>query len=103
KDIDYEKIASGIGKMRSNGVHVKLPDINKSDLEFTPDVEHNAIIYGLKPVKTLNSKVVKDIMDNRPYNSLEDVFTKLYDAKLITNNHIIAMVKSGMLDSFGER
>ncbi|WP_235855311.1 DNA polymerase III subunit alpha [Mammaliicoccus lentus] len=103
KDIDYEKIASGIGKMRSNGVHVKLPDINKSDLEFTPDVENNAIIYGLKPVKTLNSKVVKDIMDNRPYNSLEDVFTKLYDAKLITNTHIIAMVKSGMLDSFGER
>lgn len=103
KDIDYEKIASGIGKMRSNGVHVKLPDINKSDLEFTPDVEHNAIIYGLKPVKTLNSKVVKDIMDNRPYNSLEDVFTKLYDDKLITNTHIIAMVKSGMLDSFGER
>lgn len=103
KDIDYEKIASGIGKMRSNGVHVKLPDINKSDLEFTPDVENNAIIYGLKPVKTLNSKVVKDIMDNRPYSSLEDVFTKLYDAKLITNTHIIAMVKSGMLDSFGER
>lgn len=103
KDIDYEKIASGIGKMRRNGVHVKLPDINKSDLQFTPDVEHNAIIYGLKPVKSLNNKIVKNIMDSRPYNSLEDVFTKLYNEKLITNTHLIAMVKSGMLDSFGER
>lgn len=101
--VDYEKIANGIGKIRSYGVSVKLPDINKSNYSFTPDAQNNAIIYGLKPVKTLNSKVVKDIMDNRPYNSLEDVFTKLYDAKLITNTHIIAMVKSGMLDSFGER
>ncbi|WP_204256696.1 PHP domain-containing protein [Mammaliicoccus sciuri] len=103
KDIDYEKIASGIGKMRRNGVHVKLPDINKSDLEFTPDVKNNAIIYGLKPVKSLNDEIVRNIMNNRPYNSLEDVFTKLYDTKLIKNTHIIAMAKSGMLDSFGER
>lgn len=103
KDIDYEKIASGIGKMRRNGVHVKLPDINKSDLEFTPDVENNAIIYGLKPVKSLNDEIVRNIIDNRPYNTLDDVFTKLYDTKLISNTHIIAMAKSGMLDSFGER
>lgn len=103
KDIDYEKIANGIGKMRANGVTVKLPSINKSLLEFSPDVNNNAIIYGLKPVKNLNNEIVNSIISNRPYNSLEDVLTKLYDTKLITNKHLISMVKSGMLDEFGER
>lgn len=99
KDIDYEKIAKGIGKMRDNGVTVKLPDINKSDLAFTPDVENNAIIYGLKPVKSLNNDIVQNIINNRPYHSVEDVLEKLYDNKLITNTHLIAIVKSGMLDN----
>ncbi|MDP4448300.1 PHP domain-containing protein [Staphylococcus hyicus] len=102
KDIDYAKIANGIGKIKSYGVEVKLPDINKSDLAFTPDVENNAIIYGLKPVKSLNSKIVADIIANRPYNSVEDVLTKLYDTNLITNTHLIAMVKSGMLDNISK-
>ena len=103
KDIDYEKIANGIGKMKENGVTVKLPSINKSTLEFSPDVEHNAIVYGLKPVKNINNEIVDHIIANRPYHSLDDVLTKLYDTKLITNKHLISIVKSGMLDEFGER
>ncbi|MEJ7218416.1 hypothetical protein WL224_02340 [Staphylococcus gallinarum] len=103
KDIDYEKIANGIGKMRNNGVTVKLPSINKSLLEFSPDVDNNAIIYGLKPVKNINNEIVESIISNRPYIDLEDVLHKLYDTKLITNKHLISMVKSGMLDEFGER
>lgn len=103
KDIDYEKIANGIGKMRKNGVTVKLPSINKSLLEFSPDVENNAIIYGLKPVKNINNDIVESIIQNRPYTDLEDVLNKLYDTNLITNKHLISMVKSGMLDEFGNR
>lgn len=97
--VDYEKIANGIGKIKSYGVEVKLPDINKSDFAFTPDAENNTIIYGLKPVKSLNSKITNIIMDNRPYNSVKDVLTKLYDTRLITNTHLISIVKSGMLDN----
>ena len=89
--------------MKENGVTVKLPSINKSTLEFSPDVEHNAIVYGLKPVKNINNEIVDHIIANRPYHSLDDVLTKLYDTKLITNKHLISIVKSGMLDEFGER
>ena len=103
KDIDYEKIANGIGKMISQGTKVLPPSINKSRLEFTPDRENNAIIYGLKPVKSLNNEIVEHIINNRPYSSLEDVLTKLYDTKLIKTTHLINIVKSGMLDEFGER
>lgn len=103
KDIDYEKIANGIGNMKAQGVQVLLPSINKSRVEFAPDVPNNAIIYGLKPVKSLNNEIVESIMNNRPYHSLNDVLTKLYDTKLIKNTHIINMVKSGMLDELGNR
>ncbi|EGQ3621692.1 DNA polymerase III subunit alpha [Staphylococcus pseudintermedius] len=100
--VDHEKIANGIGKIKEFGVEVKLPDINKSDFAFTPDADHNVIIYGLKPVKSLNSKTTHHIIENRPYNSIEDVFTKLYDNKLVTNTQLINMVKSGMLDNICE-
>lgn len=103
KDIDYEKIANGIGKMISQGTKVLPPSINKSRLEFTPDKENNTIIYGLKPVKSLNNEIVEHIINNRPYSSLKDVLTKLYDTKLIKTTHLINIVKSGMLDEFGER
>lgn len=103
KDIDYEKIANGIGKISDDGVVVVAPSINKSRLEFAPDVENNRIIYGLKPVKSINNEIVDNIISNRPYSSLQDVLTKLYETKLIKTTHLINMVKSGMLDEFGDR
>ncbi len=101
--VDHTKIAEGIGKAQYFGDKVLPPSINKSKLAFTPDAENNSILYGLKPVKTLNSKLVKEIINNRPYRTLQEVFEKLYDTKLITTGNLVALGKSGALDEFGER
>lgn len=101
--VEHEKIANGIGMVKSYGVKVELPSINKSNYMFTPDAKNNTIIYGLKPIKTLNSKLVNTIIENRPYISLDDVIKRLYDEKLITKGNLIALAKSGALDEFGER
>lgn len=103
KGIDYGKVSTAVSKLQSIGVNIKPPSVNKSKYSFVPDAKDNAIIYGLKPIKTINDKVANEIIDNRPYSSLEDFLTKLYDTKIITNQHIVALVKSGALDEFGER
>ena len=38
---NYEKIAVAVSNFQKQGIVVTLPDINKSDLFFTPDVENN--------------------------------------------------------------
>ena len=48
KSVNYGKISVALGKSKKAGINVLPPDINKSDLIFKPDAEHNAIIYGLK-------------------------------------------------------
>ena len=45
---NYGRIASAIGKMQKRGIQVLPPDINKSKYTFTPNVEENTILYGLK-------------------------------------------------------
>lgn len=48
KSVNYGKISAAIGESKSKGINVLPPDINKSDLIFKPDLERNAIIYGMK-------------------------------------------------------
>ena len=67
KTVDYGKIASAIGKMMAQGIKVELPDINKSEFTFTPDIENNSIIFGIKGINRVNNDLAKDIIINRPY------------------------------------
>ena len=46
--VEYGKIAKAIGKMMTYGVTIHLPDVNKSKLTFSPNMEDNSIYYGLK-------------------------------------------------------
>lgn len=101
--IDYAKIGSAIGKMQSQGVSISLPSINKSKLIFTPNKETNTIMYGLGAIKTINTDLAQQLINLRPYTSLQDFLTRAYDEKVITNTHLISLVKSGALDEFGER
>lgn len=101
--IDYAKIGSAIGKMQAQGVSVSLPSINKSKLIFTPSADTNTIMYGLGAIKSINTDIAKQLISLRPFDSLEDFLAKTYGEKVITNQHLIMLVKSGALDEFGER
>ena len=100
---DYAKIGTAIGKMQAQGVKVSLPSINKSNLIFTPDAKNKTTLYGLGAIKNINNNIANQIISLRPYESLLDVLNRLYDNKIITNTHLISLVKSGALDEFGER
>ena len=99
KNANYGRISSAIGKMIGAGISVSLPDINKSDFTFTPDVEQNTIIFGLKGISKINSDLAKEIVRHRPYSSFEDFMTKVKVNKLPAVN----LIKAGAFDNLEKK
>ena len=96
---NYGKIASAIGKMQSRGIKILPPNINESTYTFTPNVERNTIMYGLKGIVRIGQRIVDDIMEKRPFTSTEDFLTKIKVNKL----EMSILIKSGAFDDFGDR
>ena len=94
KTVNYGKIASAIGKMRALGINVELPDINKSEFTFTPDLETNSIIFGIKGINRINNELAKSIIENRPFKNLNDFLSKIKVNKV----SMINLIKSGCFD-----
>lgn len=103
KSTDYGKIAYAIGNIRQRGINVALPDINKAGFGFTPDIDNNSIIFGLKGMNGIGDDVVHLIIQNRPYKSFEDFLSRMFDTKLVKKSQLIQLIKGGSFDSFGER
>lgn len=99
KSANYGKIATAIGKIKSSGVDVAPPDINKSSFTFYPDVESNTIRYGLSGITKVGEELVKTIMDGRPYTSVADLTSRVK----INKAQVINLIKSGAFDCFGDR
>ena len=92
---DYGRIAAAIGKMKSKGIKFSLPDINKSDISFTPDVVNNRILYGIRGITRIGNQLIKDIFSNRSYTSIEDFMNKVK----VNKTQMISLIKAGTFDS----
>ena len=99
KSANYGKIATAIGKIKSSGVDVAPPDINKSSFTFYPDVDNNTIRYGLSGITKVGEELVKTIMDGRPYSSVADLVNRVK----INKAQVVNLIKSGAFDCFGDR
>ena len=99
KSTNYGKIAAAIGKIKSGGVNVAPPDINKSTYTFSPDIENNTIRYGLSGITKVGEELVKTIMDGRPYSSVDDFLRRIK----INKPQMVNLIKSGAFDCFGDR
>ena len=95
KSANYGKIATAIGKMKHEGVDIVATDINKSEYTFAPDIKNHRIIYGLSGITRVGDDLVRQIMDNRPYESIEDFINKIK----INKPQMINLIKSGAFDS----
>lgn len=96
---NYGKIAAAIGKMQKRGVCVLPPDINKSKFTYTPNVEANTILYGLKGIVRIGDSLINEIMANRPYNSMQDFLQRVKTNK----TQMVNLIKCGAFDEFGDR
>ena len=95
KVVDYGRVASIIGKMGNYGIKVSPPDINKSSFTFTPDAKDNLILYGLRGITRVSVDKIKEIIENRPYSSMQDFLERIKVNKL----QMINLIKSGAFDS----
>ena len=93
-----EKIAKYIEEAKSLNIEILPPDIQKSNLEFTP-VE-NKILFGLSAIKGVGSKAIESIVNNRPYKDLEDFILRV-DTSKVNKKVLEQLTKSGAMDSFG--
>lgn len=94
KNTDYGKVATAIGNFQKRGIKIMPPNVNKSNFTFSPDVKSNSITYGLRGITRVSSSIIYNIINNRPYNSLEDFLNKNHTNKLQTLN----LIKSGAFD-----
>ena len=92
---DYGKIATAIGKMKIRGLLFSLPDINKSSITFSPDLENNRILYGMRGITNIGNQLIKDIFKNRPYTSIDDFQSKVK----VKKPQIVNLIKAGAFDT----
>ena len=95
KGVRYGKIARAIGESQAKGIKIAPPDINESGLIFKPDFYNNQILYGLKGITRIGQDLVYEIVNNRPYKSIEDFCSKVKVNKL----QMTSLIKAGTFDN----
>lgn len=97
-----DKLIHYIASCNASGIRVLPPDINESNLEFTPVDE--GVRFGLAGVRGVGEKVVEEIVAERekngPYSSLHDFVNRL-DSKCYNRKTLEALIKAGAFDSTG--
>ncbi len=107
---DIEKIAEIITECKRMGIPVLPPDINESFAGFSvvkgADGEKDKIRFGLTTIKNFGEGITNTIVEERkkngPYKNLQDFLVRVKDRNL-NKKSLEALIKSGALDSFGER
>ena len=101
------KVVGHIAECKDKGIEVLAPDINESDVDFTPlyDREKGAVIrFGLGAIKGVGEKAAKQIIAARNrIESFQDLFhfCENVDLRAVNKQVIKALVKAGAFDSLG--
>ncbi|HXX70780.1 MAG TPA: DNA polymerase III subunit alpha [Candidatus Acidoferrum sp.] len=97
-----EKVVKYINEARSMGITVLPPDVNSSDLNFTPVGDN--IRFGLAAIKNVGENTVKGILTAR---EMLERFTHFFefceavDTRLLNKRVLESLVRSGALDGLG--
>jgi DNA polymerase-3 subunit alpha len=96
-----DKVVKYINECRDLGISILQPDVNASDLNFTPD--NGAIRFGLGAVKNVGANAVQTIVEARqtggPYKTLDD-FCERVDLNAVNRRVIESLIKAGAMDKF---
>lgn len=107
---NIDRIAVEIAECNALGIRVLPPDVNESSATFTVIYNQEqgggkTIRFGLNAIKNLGENIVAEIIRERkngPYSSLEDFLSRVR-GKDLNKKSLEALIKSGALDTFGER
>ncbi len=99
-----EKVVKYINEARSSGITVLPPDINSSDVDFTP--VRDAIRFGLRAIRNVGENVVRSFLEARArVGSFESIFQfcESVDSRLLNRRLLESLIRSGAMDSLGAR
>jgi DNA polymerase III subunit alpha len=99
-----EKAVKYINEARGMAISILPPDVNESDLYFTP--VGDAIRFGLAAIKNVGENTAKAIRESRlsagEFKSLYD-FCERIETRFLNKRVFESLIKSGAVDSFGGR
>ena len=99
-----EKVVKYINEARGMSISILPPDVNESDLYFTPVGE--SIRFGLAAIKNVGENTARAIRESRlssgEFRSLYD-FCERVDSRFLNKRVFESLIKSGALDSLGPR
>jgi DNA polymerase-3 subunit alpha len=99
-----EKAVKYINEARGMGISILPPDVNESDLYFTPVGE--SIRFGLAAIKNVGENTAKAIRESRlsqgEFKSLYD-FCERIESRFLNKRVFESLIKSGAMDSLGPR
>ncbi len=102
---DMPTVSEAVEESKKLGIEVLPPDVNESLANFTV-TDDTHIRFGLNAIKNLGSDMIEIIIEQRkesgPFASIED-FAQRVQTKNFNKKSWEALVKSGALDSLGER
>jgi DNA polymerase-3 subunit alpha len=99
-----EKVVKYINEARGMSVSILPPDVNESDLYFTPVGE--AIRFGLAAIKNVGENTARAIKESRKsqgaFRSLYD-FCERIESRFLNKRVFESLIRSGAMDSLGPR
>jgi DNA polymerase III subunit alpha len=99
-----EKVVKYINEARGMSIAILPPNVNESDLYFTPVGE--SIRFGLAAIKNVGENTAKAIRDSRleanEFKSLYDLCERI-ESRFLNKRVFESLIKSGALDSLGAR
>jgi DNA polymerase-3 subunit alpha len=99
-----DKTVKYINEARGMSISILPPDVNESDLYFTPIGE--AIRFGLAAIKNVGENTAKAIRESRltqgEFHSLYE-FCERIESRFLNKRVFESLIKSGAMDSLGAR
>ncbi len=102
---NMDKISFYIAECKRMNIAVLPPDVNQSDLSFTPIKDFFRIRFGLNGIKNVGSTAILSIVKAReaePFKSIYD-FCRRVDSRTVNKRVIESLINCGGFDSIGAK
>lgn len=97
---DQDKVQKYIANCQELGISVEGPDINRSQVDFTPS--NGKILFGLSAVKNVGENAIQSILRARKeggvFKDMADLCDRI-DLHAVNSRALEALIKCGALDS----
>ena len=93
---NQDKVVKYINECRDMGIPILPPDVNSSDVNFTPT--KSGIRFGLAAIKNVGETAITSIVANKPFTSLFD-FSERVDLRTVNKRVVESLIKAGAFDS----